>query len=217
MKTNNPVLILVAAVMTCVALFSYCHFNGQSPLSEPVLQDTIFLSQWRKEKAEKLKIIDSCTYEIQKLAQSKDSLKFCLALNKDLLMAYRLKSKDLKAQLQTEILKDTSKSRYAEIRPVIGSLIEFVQLSDSACDLTITTLESSVANRDSTIRFYIGIETGLRDLQNKEELNNQFLTQQLTLALKIQKKKTRQNKILSSSLLILSGITTALLISQNNR
>lgn len=215
MKTTNPLLTLSAAFITCLALFSYCQYKEKAASSEPVLQDTIFLSQWRKEKAEKIRLVDSCTYEIQKLAQTGDSLKFCLALHKDLLKSYRLKSKDLKEQLQTKLLKDTSQLVYTEIRPVIDSLIEFVQLSDSACDVTISDLESSVANRDSTIRFYIGIESGLRDLQKVQELNTQFLTGQLNTALKNQKKKTRQNKILSGSLLILSGITTALLITQN--
>lgn len=215
MKTETRKTILIIAFALLAGVFVTCEYNQHAKPSETTLQDTLFLSQWRREKVEKLKLIDSYNVQIQQLAQSKDSLNFTLAINKDLLNSYRLKTKDLKARVQTKVLKDTSQAVYKLIRPIIDSLISYQQLSDSACDLSIRNLESSVANRDSTIRLYIGIESNLKDIQKQQELNNQLLTEQLNTAFKNQRKKARQNKILAGCLLILSGITSALLISQN--
>lgn len=215
MKTETLKSILLIAFILIAGILATCEYNRPPKPTDSNLQDTLFLSQWRREKAEKLKLVDTYNFQIQQLAQSKDSLNFSLAIHKGLLNTYRLKTKDLRAQVQNNILNDTSQTVYKIIRPVIDSLLNYQQLSDSACDLNITNLESSVANRDSTIRLYIGIESNLKDIQKQQELNNQLLTEQLNTAFKIQKKKTRQNKILAGSLLILSGITSALLITQN--
>lgn len=219
MKTNNILYLLILLALAGSNIVTFCEnqkLSAQLQSQEnPEQPDTLFLSQWRKEKTEKLKLVDNYNYQIQQLAQSKDSLNFSLAINKDLLSAYRLKTKDLRAQVQSSVQKDSLQTVYHIIRPVIDSLLKFQALSDSVCDVSITNLESGIVNRDSTIRLYAGIEVNLKDIQKQQEQNIQLLTEQLNTAYKNQKKKTRQNKILSGGLLILSGITTALLLTQN--
>lgn len=219
MKTNNVLYLFILLALAGSNLVTICEnqklaaqLQSQENTEQP---DTLFLSQWRKEKTEKLKLVDNYNYQIQQLAQSKDSLNFSLVLSKSLVTAYRLKAKDLRAQVQLQVQQDTSQKVNKIIRPVIDSLLKFQELSDSACDVTISNLESGIANRDSTIRLYAGIEVNLKDIQKQQEQNIQLLTEQLNTAYKNQKKKTRQQKILSGGLLILSGITTALLLTQN--
>lgn len=217
MKTNQLATFLITGFIICLCLLSYCHYCEQATPEENNVQDTLFLNQWRKEKSEKQKLLSTYTQKIQQLNQSEDSLNFILSLHKDLLKSYRYKTKELSQQLQNKQLRDSSQKNGKIILPILDSLIKFQDLSDSACDINIANLESSLANRDSTIRFYVRIESTLKDLQKQQDLNNQVLTQQLNTAYKMQKKKARQNKLLSGGLLILSGITSALFITQTTK
>jgi hypothetical protein len=98
---------------------------------------------------------------------------------------------------------------------LLDSLINSQTRSDTACDQTIAALENSLANSDSSLLFQKQIEYNLRDLGKEQELRNEYLNEQLKIAFKAQKKKTRQNKLLKAGILILTGITTSLFITQS--
>lgn len=218
MKTESIKTGIIILLLACVGLLSTCEFS-KSPLPETTpLQDTIFLSQWRREKQEKLDMIASYEKELWRLQHDNDSMQVLVTQTKLNISAYRFKAKHFEKQLKTAITsmvaKDTSLAEDT-ISPILDSLILVRDSSDFACDSTINLLENLVANRDSSILFHKQIEKDLRDLNKEQELRNEFLTQQLNLAFKNQRKKARQNKILAGGLLILSGITTSILITNS--
>lgn len=219
MKTTNIISKLLIAILLCSNIFTYCnlHQKSENPVTENTLTDTIFLSQWRKEKAEKLKLIDGYNFRLQQLAQTKDSLNFSLAISKNLMTSYRLRSNDLAEQLRGEVgMAHSDSMLHPQIKTLIDSVIIYKYKADSACDESIANLESGILNRDSTIRVFTQITRQWQEIQKEQELQNQALTTNLKTALKQQKRKSRQNKILAGGLILLSGITTAILISPKN-
>ncbi len=208
---------IIAVVLICIAVLGTCEFI-QSPKSEQVpLQDTLFLSQWRREKKEKLEAIVKYEKKLSELRNANDSLRTIVTEKKKSLSAYRLKTKYLQEELKQAITNlDTSYFKAGDsLSPLLDSLTNLQNLSDTACDQTIHALENVVANRDSSLIFHKLVENNFRELQKEQELANQYLTNQLNTAFKNQRKKSRQNKLLSGGLLILSGITTSLLLTQS--
>lgn len=208
---------IIAALLICIALLGTCEFI-QSPQPEQApLQDTLFLSQWRREKKEKLEAIVKYENKLSDLQNLNDSLRTIVTEKKKSLSAYRLKTKYLQEELKQAITSlDTSYFKAGDsLSPLLDSLIVEQQFSDTACDQTIHALENVVANRDSSLVFHKLVENNFRELQKQQELANQYLTNQLNTAFKNQRKKSRQNKLLAGGLLILSGITTSLLLTQS--
>jgi hypothetical protein len=154
--------------------------------------------------------------EIAKLQKSKDSLQKIVSEKKIAMSAYRFKINYFQKQLKEALEKKDSTQLVGDsILPIVDSLFLSQKQNDTSCDETIEVLQSIVANRDSSIEFQKSIEINLKELQLEQELKNQSLTAQLNKAFKDQRKKTRQNKLLSGGLLILTGITTSLLISNS--
>jgi len=213
-KIKNWIIITLAI---CLALLSTCEFCKTKTSENPTTADTLFHSQWRHEKSAKLEIIKVYSKQVKYLQIQADSLHKIVNANKLNLFTYRLKTKSLQEQLRNDIKKMVRLDSLSvdSITPVLDSLITYQVQSDSTCDVTINELENIVANRDSTILFQRSIENNLRDLEKEEELRNQYLTEQLTIAYKAQRKKSKQNKLLAGGLLILSGITTSILITHS--
>ncbi len=218
MKTEKIKTAIIILLLACTALLATCEFSKEPVLENSTLQDTIFLSQWRREKQEKLDIIASYEKELGRLQHDNDSMQVLVTQTKLTVSAYRFKANHFETQLKTAITnlvsKDTTLSTDT-ISPILDSLILTRDSSDAACDSTINLLENMVANRDSSVLFHRGVEENLRDLGKEQELRNQILTEQLNLAYKNQRKKARQNKILAGGLLILSGITTSILFTNS--
>lgn len=212
-KIKNGIIILL---LVCVGILSTCEFSRPLANFTTDLQDTIFLSQWRREKKQKLELIASYEKTITRLENEKDSLKSLVVESKKTTSAYRFKAKQFQQQLKNAIVQaiPIDSLKPDTVTQILDSLIITQAQGDLACDSTINTLETILANRDSSMFFQKQIETNLRDLNKEQELRNQILTEQLNLNYKNQRKKTRQNKILAGGILILSGITTSLLFTQ---
>lgn len=209
----------IALVMICVGVFATCEFTKQvESMSQSINVDTLFLSQWRREKQEKLNLIIQYQNELTKLQISNDSLRKVVIEKKQSLVAYRFKEKFLQEQLKHKVRgADTnliSKVDGNNLPVLIDSLV-FVSLqNDTACDEILKILENQIANRENSITIQKQVEDNLRDVQKEQDLRNQYLTDQLNTAYKNQRKKSRQNKLLSGGILILSGITTSILLTQ---
>lgn len=217
MQTSKIKNGIIVALIACVCFLATCEFSKAPESEATISQDTLFLSQWRREKQEKLNLIASYEEEITRLQHDNDSMQVLVTETKTSMSAHRFKARQLQQQLKEAITLTVSKDSLTAdtLTPILDSLIIAHDQSDTACDTTIHILETMVANRDSSIVFHKQIEGNLRDLNKEQELRNQILTDQLNLAFKIQKKKSRQNKILAGGILILSGITTSLLLTQS--
>jgi len=213
-KIKNWIII---ALVACLALLSTCEFIKTETAPGTINQDTLFLSQWKREKNEKLKLIASYEKQLDRLQIEKDSLQKLVNESKQSIVRFRNKAQLFQNQLKEAITKIIPKDSLHQdsITPIVDSLIVYQQYSDSACDLTIDRLESIVASRDTSISIQKEVEVELRDLNKEAELRTQYLTEQLNTAYKAQRKKIRQNKLLAGGLLILSGITTSLLLTHS--
>jgi hypothetical protein len=215
-KIKNGIIVLLLA---CICILTTCEFLKPSAQEITPLQDTLFLNQWRGEKKAKLEVIASYENKITRLQNEKDSLQNVVSESKKSISAYRFKAKHFEGQLRETIAKVVQKDTLNSdsISPILDSLIVVHDQSDTACDTTIQVLETIVANCDSSMLFQRQVVGNLRDLNTEQEIRNKYLTNQLNIAFKNQRKKNRQNKVLAGGILILTGITTSLLLTQTLR
>ena len=216
MEARKIKIVLIAAFLLIVAGIFVTRCDKSQAKPENSIADTLFLSQWRKEKIEKQNLIDQYEHRIQDLLMTRDSLLMEVAQKKKVMTNYRFKEKSLQDQLKEVVTKaqipDSIKS---SIAPLIDSLVITSDKGDTACNETIEDLENIIQNRDSVIDLHIQVENNLKDIQKSQELKDLYLTEQLDHALKTQRKAARRNKLLSGGLLILSGVTASLLITQS--
>lgn len=206
---------IVGIILLLVCLFATCEFTKQvQSTNQFAPTDTLFMNQWRREKAEKQKLVLDYEFKIRNLQTSKDSLSKDVSLKKQSIVSLRFKVNFIEDRLKQKILNfDTINKQ--EIRNDLDSLFLSQNKSDTLCDQTISTLEKIIGNRDSTISFHQQIESNLRSIQKSQELNTEFLTAQLNDANKALRKKFRQNRWLAGGLLVLSGISTSFFITQH--
>lgn len=217
MQTSKIKTLIIIALGSVVALLSTCEFAKTDPSLKTENQDTLFYSQWKKEKTQKLELVAKFESRIATLQKQKDSLDNSIKSSKAAIVVARTKTEILQKRLKDAIkaIEPIDSLCYDTLTPLIDSLVFSQNVSDSTCDDTIDLLQITLANRDTTIFLQNQMEGTLRDLNKESELRNQYLTEKLNVAYKAQRKKTRQNKILAGGLLILSGITASLLITQS--
>ena len=210
---NKSAFVLL--VMSFVFMLTTCQFKGCKDESKGELNttDTLFLNQWKKEKSEKTKLISNYENSILKLQISKDSLLKDVQRKKGDIASLRFKTARYE-ELLKESLANSDTINKNEASLLLDSLIVNRNLSDSACDETINRLEKVIVNRDSAIVWHEKIEMNLKEIQKTDEFKTDFLTSQLNDNRKLLRKKSLQNKLLSGGLILLTGITTSLLITQ---
>jgi len=203
-------------IITCVVMMATCEFTGSDQSESGITAtDTIFLNQWRKEKAEKLLLMSNYKESLKKMQASKDSLQVLVTESKQSIKTYRFKAKYFEGRLKEKIsTNDTTCPDKEVVANLLDSLLTNKERSDTACDNTIETLEKIVLNRDSAIIFHKQIESDFLQIQKKQELETAFLIEKLNIAVKTEKRKTRKSKWLAGGILVLTGITTSLLISK---
>ncbi len=222
MKTLNIKNGIIAGLVLIIITLFVFNCNGKSSKTDdnPALtQDTIFLSQWRKERKEKQALVQTYEKKITELQQKNKTLQQSAQQSKQQLYSYRKKADSVQVLLQNAIhyfaKKDSSIND--TITPLIHELSSIRDSSDTQCDTTIARLEKGILNRDSILVLQKQIETQLRDFNEEQTLQNSYLTNQINIAYKQQKKKSRQVKLLSGGILILSGITTSILLIHSQR
>ncbi len=216
---KNSLVAALILIIVCLLLFRTCKSSAEA-LTNPVLdKDTVFLSQWRKERKEKQALVVSSEKRIAIIQQENKLLRQSAQLSKQQLYSYRQKSDSLKDRLQIVLHHATQKdsSLNDTLVPLINYLSNMRDSTDIQCDTTIAFLEKGISKRDTIILLQERILNQLKEFNEDEILQNNYLTTQLQVAYKQQKKKIRQNKILTGGLLILSGIATSLLIIQTKK
>lgn len=203
-------------IISCVFMLTTCQFKGCKDESKSELNttDTLFLNQWRKEKAEKAKLISSYENAIRKLQNGKDSLLKDVQLKKQSIASFRFKTARYEDLLREHLANSDTVNR-TEAELILDSLLISQSNGDTACDKTISQLETVIVNRDSVIALHEKVEFNLKEIQKTGELEITFLTAQLNDSKKNFRRKTRQNKLLSGGLVLLTGLTTSLLITQH--
>jgi hypothetical protein len=215
MKKENVKIGLIALLLCVVAILGTCEYCKKPLGEESVLQDTIFLNQWRKEKKEKAQLIVQYEERISVLESQRASLRNSLIQNKQILFSSREKAKFYTKKIANTLDNKVDSAAVAALPLLLDSLQESRQVEEQACDSTIMTLENTVANRDSVIVLQKQIEVNLREVQKEQELANQVLTNQLSLALKHQSKLMRRKRLITAGLIFLTGISSSLLINQS--
>lgn len=208
---NKSAFILL--ILSCVFMLATCQFKGCGKDSKSISEtpDTLFLNQWRKEKKEKADIILSYESRIALMRSSSDSLRKEVDRKKQSIAGLRFKVNYFEQQLRSTMSASDTSSQTVSF---LDSLSVSQNQSDSMCDETINSLERLVCNRDSVIAFHQVIENNLKDLQQRDKVDFEYLTERLNDALKMNRRKTIQNKVLAGGLLLLSGISTSLLVTQ---
>lgn len=211
---NKSAFVLM--VMSFIFMLTTCQFKSckDENKSEVNTTDTLFLNQWRKEKAEKINLITNYENSIRKLQISKDSLFKDVQIKRNSIASFRFKTAHYEDLLRYHLASsDTTNKKVSEL--LLDSLMISQDRSDTACDETINGLENIIANRDSIIDLHEKVEFNLKEIQKTSDLNVVFLTAQLNDNRTLLRKKTRQNKLLSGGLVLLTGIATTLLITQH--
>jgi hypothetical protein len=205
-------LLLVAALLIGIIGIVTCNtktHNNDSGTSE---LNTRILNQW---KAERKALAIKYQNEINVLQEENISLKEEAQTKKQHLSAYRLKASILEDQLKKILSKADSSNIFPNSAlEVAQSYFEVQALNDTTCDQTITVLETQVANRDSVIVIQNHSLSNFRDLEKEQDMRTQLLDEELNTAYKAQKKKIRQNRLLTCGMVFISGITTTVLIKQ---
>ena len=147
-----------------------------------------------------------------------DSLTKELAITKSKLKSSKLKQQVSELKVLALAKKDTSTNVTEELSncdSLKKEVIAYVHQVDSTQALyegTIAQLESLLAIKDTSL---IVCKTSYNDLKQINEDNlrrEQRLTADIEQSIKVQKRKTWQNKLLAGGFLILSGILTSILI-----
>lgn len=203
-------------VIICMTMMATCGFKGcDQDTSEVQTPDTLFLNQWRREKAEKLLL--NCAYQtkLSELNHKKDSLNLIVVRDKKSIVALRFKAKYFEDQLRDKISSpDTVGNDKEEVSSLLDSLVISQSRSDTACDNTIEGLENIISDQDSAIAFHKLIEFNLKELNKQQELSTTYLTEKLNTSIKNERRNARQKKWLAAGMLVLSGISTTLLIGK---
>lgn len=198
-------------IFTIIVLIGTCVFD-QKDNPPPIQPDNSYVKVLKNKQAQ----LDSAYQEhVYILQKEKDSLIQLVSEKKKSLSVYRYKSKELEFQLREVLSKyDSSKVLKDSVSPLIENYFAIQQQRDSACTQSVRALEVVAFKQDSVIVFQNLEKDNLKALQKEQEQKELHLTEQLNTAYKEQRKVIFKNKILSGTLILISGFTSALLINQ---
>lgn len=198
----------------CMGLFlGYAVFHNESEILKPPLTFTTSSAQT------KLKEIDSSKAGGEyNLKRQNDFLRGQLTITD-----YQLKDSKAKlvaerkhmAGLQSRLPKDSACSNACTTDSLNHSIATIHAITDSLIvdyESRIANTDSTVALRDSQIMICNQAYNQLKDLSKEQAMREQQLTESLNAALKQERKKRMQNRLLAGSMVFLSGIATSLII-----
>lgn len=219
MKPINFKNGIIAGLLILILALLLFKCNGKSTNEEvnPVVyQDTIFLSQWRKERNEKQQLMKVYEHKMTDLQNENKQLCKITKQSKQQLFVYRNKADSIEHLLNSSLenlsLRDSCVND--TIIPLVYELNTTHANENKQCDTTISLLEQTICSKDSILYLQKQIETQLRNFNEEQTLQTDYLSHQLTIHYKEQKKLNRQSKLQKGGILILSGISTSLLLLQ---
>ncbi len=230
---KNGIIATLCIVILSLLLLNKCNDKSdKAELSPTVSQDTLFLKQWRKERSYKLGLVKYYDGYITQLQKENKQYSQSIKISKLQLSNYRRKTDSITALLTLRPLKKINVKNHREQDSLLSNssydfsdttnqhinlLAELIKYHDSSnvkCDTVINLLEQKSLRQDSIINFQKSNEEILKSFNEEQTLQNTILSNQLNQAYKQQNKKTRQVKILSAGLFLLSGISTSLFLIQ---
>lgn len=213
MRTIKPQFGILLALLFILTVISTCNIvQVFKPQTSTLQTDTAIFNSLQKQRND---LDKRYSLQISQLEVQNDSLKSTVQEKKKALAASRLNTSALKDQLN-RIVNEASTTTISpdSLRLAVNNYYDAQTQSNTACDQTIQSLQQAIVNRDSVIVLHNLAETNLKDLQKDQELRVQLLTDELNTAYKTQRKKVRQNRLLTFGMVFMSGITTTLLIKQ---
>jgi hypothetical protein len=198
-------------IFALIVLVGTCTFKQNE--SPPILQPDNSYISFLKEKQTELNF----TYKkhFYTLQREKDSLIQLVSDKKKTLSIYRYKSNALEQQLREALAKvDSTTILPDSISPLAEIYFAIQQERDSACNQSIRAMEMLTRKQDSVIVIQNSEKDNFMELQKQQELNALRLTEQLNTAYKQQRKTILKSRLLSGTLILISGFTSALLINQ---
>ena len=198
-------------IFALIVLIGTCTFKQNE--SPPIVQPDSSYLNFLKDKQTELNF----TYKkhFYTLQREKDSLIQLVSNKKKLLSVYRYKSNALEQQLREALVKvDSANIITDSISPLADIYFAIQQERDSACTQSIRAMELLTRKQDSAIVIQNREKDNFLELQKQQELNALRLTEQLNTAYKQQRRAILKSRLLSGTLILLSGFTSALLINQ---
>ena len=166
MEKSEIKSIIIVVLLFVVILFGTCEVRQRLSQNSLTLPAFTIDDSWKKEKE---KEIDAYRGKIGRLQQVRDSLWFLVAVRKTQIYKTRSRSLGLQNRLQ-QILEaqDSTVSKNDTLKTTVDSLIVSQTLSNTECDQTISLLENTVANRDTTIQVQRQVESDIKDIQKEQ-------------------------------------------------
>lgn len=215
MKKQTVFYIAIALILIAVVVAT-CNFMDSSPPSLPLSPNTATILQSEMKKIE-------ARYQASIINLQEENTKLIAQVEADKLELNKVRQKASVTSTKVKQLSEKTKAEQDTLAKIIycDSLREEVAIlmdesihKDELCDQTIKDLTELAETKDSIIT---AGDTRCEELQNllDHSLNEQtFLSDQVKDLNKQLKKKSRRQKWLSAGVLILSGITSALLLSK---
>lgn len=155
--------------------------------------------------------------KILALEKDNDSLRDKLQQNRFELTESKKRAKNARNKLvhQVEKLKEDSicKAKGDSLETVVLEVFRNIDSTEAFYEHRLSLLENVVAVRDSEIAICTNSYTELKGILEQQVLREQQLTKNLETALKSQRKKIREHKLLAGGMLFLSGVATVLYIN----
>jgi hypothetical protein len=208
-------ILMITALALCFISVKNCVNCCPGQKQQSVYYGDSLMNAWTREK---LAMQTEYEARIKKLESEKDSLQLLAGSQKRKLANQRVKTEALKARIAEAVtVIDSTGCLPDTVRTLVKDYVNAESENDSLCDATISSLEQLLANREDAISGFRQVENIQRDLLKEQQLRNSHLTEQLNSAYKVQKRKSRQNRILAGGILLLSGITTSILLTNSEK
>ena len=206
--------IIFSLIILCAV---FCTFQICTPLQR--FPDTKAESYWR-EQNEKQMLLLNRNYQrnLSDLQKCNDSLNKALDATKSKLRASKSKLRLTENKLLSLAQSDANYNVVEELsdcdslKQEVVSYIHQVDSTRTLYDSTISHLQNLVAIKDTSLTICTASYSELNRIAEDNLRREQRLTEQLQQSIKVQKRKTLQNKFLAAGFLVLSGIVTTIII-----
>ena len=215
-QTKKTLLIILATILITSGC-SYYFFDNP-----PVADITVAQQQVKSVKQQEQSIDRSYTIAFQKLQKENDSLKKVIAFHKAALVTADEKVQVLQNKVSEVANKvqaepDTVKIKITDCDSLSREATALIQQEtekDSLCQETINELTSQVVEKDTEVSDCQQSFQSIKMTLDNSIQQQQTLEDELKALNKQVRKKTFQSKLLSAGVMVLTGITAALLLER---
>jgi chromosome segregation ATPase len=217
MTQMKKTLLIILATVLITSVCSYYFFDNPPVADIPTAQQQVKTVKQQEQNIDK-----SYTIAMQKLQKENDSLKKVIAYHKAALATADEKVTVLENKVSSVASKiqsepDTIKIKISDCDSLsreATALIQEEASKDSLCQETISELTSQVVEKDTEVNECQQSFQSLKLTLDNSIQQQQLLQDELKALNKQVKRKTFQSKLLSAGVMVLTGITAALLLDR---